>query len=282
MLCLEAPAKINWLLYVLGKRDDGYHEILSLMQKVDLCDRLSLAPRENEIALESDLPIPAGENLVMKAALLLKREAGTGKGAHIKLEKAVPLQAGLGGGSSDAAAALVGLNKLWGLGLSSGDLAQLGGKLGSDVPFFLGHSLAIAGGRGESLEPAGESRALYLLIVKPLFGVQTAWAYMRLKGYTKLTKAHNNIKIFLRALRKGDFDALREFRSGNDLEAGVLGAFPEIMRIKSGLREKGAVYSAMTGSGSAVFGLFPDKGLAEKAAREVCLSWWCRVVRSIL
>jgi len=283
MLSLEAPAKINWLLYVLGKRDDGYHEILSLVQKVDLRDRVALKPREDgKITLKSDLPVPPGQNLVVKAALLLKNETGAKDGVHIRLEKSVPVEAGLGGGSSDAAAALLGLNALWRLKLSREDLMELARRLGSDVPFFLGQSCAVVAGRGEALEPAAPGSPVYILIVKPFFGVGTAWAYGRIKGYTELTKAQNNIKIFLRALREGDFNALREFRAGNDLEPGVLGAFPEIMRIKAALREKGAVYSSMTGSGSAVFGLFAEGRLAERAAKEICLSSWCRVVRSIV
>jgi len=283
MLSLEAPAKINWLLYVLGKRDDGFHEILSLVQKIDLRDKLIISAREDgKITLESDLAVPPAENLVMKAALLLKKETGAKDGADIKLEKSVPVEAGLGGGSSDAAAVLLALNTLWGLRLSKNGLMELGKRLGSDVPFFLNGPCAITAGRGEVLEPAVPAREIYILLAKPLFGVSSSWAYGRLKGYTELTKAQKNIKIFLRALREGDFNALREFRSGNDLEPGVLGAFPEIMNIKAALREKGAVYSSMTGSGSAVFGLFTGAGPAERAAREICLSRWCRVVRSLI
>lgn len=283
MISTGAPAKINWLLYVLGKRDDGYHEILSVMQRVDLSDKLSFAPSEDEkIQLESDVPIPQDENLITRAALLLRKETGSRAGARIKLQKMIPLEAGLGGGSSDAAATLEALNKLWGLRLTPGDLTELGAKLGCDVPFFLGGPGAIASGRGECLEDASFGEPLFILIVKPPFGVRTPWAYSLLKGYTGLTKARENIKILIRALRERDFSALQEFTEGNDLEPGVLRACPEIERIKTALREKGAVFSSMSGSGSAVFGLFRTSAAAQKAGRELCLSFWCRVVRSIV
>lgn len=278
-----APAKINWLLHVLGKRDDGYHEVLSLMQKVDLSDKLSFEPLSaDDIILESDVPVPKNENLVYRAALLLKKETGCKSGARIKLQKLIPMAAGLGGGSSDAACTLSSLNEVWGLKLTPAGLKELGAKLGSDVPFFLDGSGAIATGRGEIIEYAPLGGPFFILIVKPSFGVSTPWAYSLLKDYTGLTKARENIKIFIRALREGDFSALTGLGRVNDLEPGVLRACPEIERIKTALREKGAVFSSMSGSGSAVFGLFRTSGEAEKAGRELCLSFWCRVVRSVV
>ncbi len=277
MLSVSAPAKINWLLFVLGKRDDGYHEILSLMQRVSLSDTLTLE-KAGEITLRSALPLPVRDNLVWKAASLLKESTGYKGGARITLQKEVPAEAGLGGGSSDAAAALSGLNRLWGLGLGERELFALGAKLGSDVPFFLGPPAAVAGGRGDVIEKADCGKPVYLLLAKPPFGVSTSLAYRGVKGFHRLTKASEKIKIFLRALSEGDYSAL-DGAGGNDLEAGVLPANPEIARIKAALRQKGALYAAMSGSGSAVFGLFEKKEQAEKAASG--MGWWHRVAETL-
>jgi 4-diphosphocytidyl-2-C-methyl-D-erythritol kinase len=280
MLVLRAPAKINWLLFVLGKRDDGFHEILSLAQKVDLCDGISFEP-SGELVLEADCPIPAGDNLVWKAACLLKTHTGHKGGARIRLVKKIPVEAGLGGGSSDAAAALVGLNRLWGLGLDEKELSALGASLGSDVPFFLGGSAAVMRGRGEVVETAAAGGGLVLLITKPPFGVSTAWAYRAVKKYSELTKAERNIKIFIRALREADGPALVK-AGGNDLEEGVFGAHPELGGMKRALITKGALYAGMSGSGSALFGLFPGRGPADSARVGLeGAGWWATVVRTL-
>lgn len=279
MLTLPAPAKINWFIFIPGKRDDGYHEIRSLMQRVDLCDQLTFELADS-LQLESDSPIPVAENIVWKAALLLKEHAGqkAEKGARITLKKNIPMQAGLGGGSSDAAAALTGLNRLWGLGLPQADLCRLGAKLGSDVPFFLGPPCAMVSGRGEQTSPVRLETPMELLLVKPSFGVSTTWAYRSLARYRGLTKVEDNIKLFIRALRNGDLDRLEEL-GVNDLEAGVLPAFPEISRIKAALREAGALYARMSGSGSAVFGIFQDGRAARKAASK--MKWRCMAARTV-
>ncbi len=277
MLTQSAPAKINWFLFIPGKRDDGYHEVRSLMQCVDLGDELSFEASDT-LSLEANCAIPTYENSVWKAALLLKEQAGTEMGARITLKKNVPTEAGLGGGSSDAASALLGLNRLWGLGLSAAELSRLGAKLGSDVPFFLGARCSLVSGRGEITEPVGLERSFALLIVKPSFGVSTPWAYRALTSYTRLTKARNNIKLFIRALREGDLESL-DALGGNDLETGVLPAYPEISRIKNALKREGASYVMMSGSGSSVFGVFGDEEAARQAAGK--MSWWCRTARTV-
>ncbi|MDA8388002.1 MAG: 4-(cytidine 5'-diphospho)-2-C-methyl-D-erythritol kinase [Nitrospiraceae bacterium] len=277
MLTLSAPAKINWFIFIPGKRDDGYHEIRSLMQRLDLCDRLTFEPSDS-LSLESDCAIPAAENIVWKAALLLKEHAGAEKGARMTLRKNIPVEAGLGGGSSDAAAALLGLDRLWRLGLSRAELSGLAARLGSDVPFFLGPPCAVASGRGEQTSPVSLERPMDLLLVKPSFGVPTGWAYRSLSRYSGLTKTEDNIKLFIRALKGGELGRL-EGLGGNDLEAGVLPAFPEIGRIKAALRKEGALYVRMSGSGSAVFGIFPDGWTARKAAAK--MDWWCLPARTV-
>lgn len=279
MLSFCAPAKINWLLSVLGKRDDGYHEILSLAQCVELCDELSFEPFD-ALVLESDCPIPVPENLIWKAALVLKDFSGTEKGARITLTKNIPIEAGLGGGSSDAAYTLLGLNELWGLGLDKKRLSALGAKVGSDVPFFLSGPAALVSGRGETAKPVDLGKPVWLVLVKPDFGVSTAWAYRTLRRYSGLTKARDNIRLFIRALRGGQISGLGALPGGNDLEPGVVAAFPEIGRIKAELKNRGALYVSMSGSGSAVLGLFADKRAAERAAER--MPWWCRAVQSIV
>ncbi len=277
MFTLPAPAKINWLLFVLGKRDDGYHEIRSLMQCVDLADQLDFEASDT-LSLEANCSIPTSENAVWKAALLLKEHAGTEKGARITLRKNVPMEAGLGGGSSDAASALMGLNRLWELGLSLKELSLLGAKLGSDVPFFLGARCSLVSGRGEITKPVGLEGSFALLIVKPSFGVPTPRAYRALSRYTRLTKARNNIKLFIRALKDGDLGSLEPL-GGNDLETGVLPAYPEISRIKDALKREGSSYVMMSGSGSSVFGVFRDEEAARRASGK--MSWWCRICSTI-
>ncbi len=277
MLSLPAPAKINWFIFVPGKRDDGYHEIRSLMQLVDLSDRLTFESADS-LSLDSDCPIPAAENIVWKAALLLKEHTGTEKGARITLKKTIPSEAGLGGGSSDAAAALLGLDRLWGLGLPREALLRLGARLGSDVPFFLGPPCSLVSGRGEQASPVGLKKPLDLLLVKPSFGVSTGWAYRSLARFSRLTKAEENIKLFIRALKDGELDRL-EGLGENDLEAGVLSAYPEISRIKAALRKQGALYARMSGSGAAVFGIFPDGRTARSAAAS--MGWWCMTAKTV-
>ncbi len=136
MLTLKAPAKINWFLNILGMREDGFHEIQSLMQKITLYDELAFSPSDS-LKLTTDVPVVLEQNLVYRAAMLLKETYGVSEGASIHLDKKIPMGAGLGGGSSDAASALVGLNELWSLGLSLNELSEIAGSIGSDVPFFL-------------------------------------------------------------------------------------------------------------------------------------------------
>src|SRR6476469_7269340 len=177
---VSAPAKVNLFLEVLGKRADGYHEIATLMLAIDLEDELDVAPAESgELSLTCDDPaLPTGpENLVLKAASRLRAETGTSAGARIHLRKRIPWAAGLGGGSSDAAAALEGLNELWKLGLSTAALARVGSDIGSDVPFFLNGPAAWCTGRGEVVTPVKVGKPLDLVLVKPAEGLGTAEVY---------------------------------------------------------------------------------------------------------
>ncbi|MBS1113112.1 MAG: ispE, partial [Nitrospirae bacterium] len=213
-ISLKAPAKINWFLSVLNKREDGYHNIISPMQCVDLFDTLSFEEAE-ELRVLSDLDIPAEMNLVHKAAVLLKKVSLHKSGAMIELKKNIPVAAGLGGGSSDAAYTLIGLNRLWGLNFDKGVLMRLAAELGSDVPFFLAGPLALIEGRGERVTELSTEGSMIILLVKPEIAVSTSWAYNLFE--TRLTKKPVDIKLFCQALVRKNFAFLRD-TVFNDLE----------------------------------------------------------------
>ncbi len=277
MLSLEAPAKINWFLSVKGKRDDGYHDILSLMQCVSLFDVLSFED-EAEIELISDLDLPARENLVYRAAVLLKRTARFNGGARIILKKNIPMAAGLGGGSSDAAYTLIGLNELWRLGMNEKELMELSCRIGSDVPFFIGGLFSVVEGRGEIVQRMTTNSSLAVLLVKPDIGISASWAYS--KYVPELTKKSVDIKLFCLALENRDFASLREMVF-NDLEKGVVEKYRVVDDIKDKLLESGAEVASMSGSGSVVFGVFSSDEKARRASLRMGNNW-CRVVRTLV
>jgi 4-diphosphocytidyl-2-C-methyl-D-erythritol kinase len=282
-LSLMAPAKINWFLNVIRKRDDGYHNIISLMQCISLYDEL-MFERSDMIEVMSNLDIPLEDNLVYKAASLLKQYTSYRGGAKIVLHKDIPVSAGLGGGSSDAAYTLSGLNTLWGIGLNNKALSSIGSKIGSDVPFFLNAPCAIAEGRGEKILPREINSSFMLLLIKPPVSVSTSWAYSsfdKLKiSNSKLTKKPADIKLFCQALENRDFSCLSNMIN-NDLEKVIINQHPVVGSLKKKLLEKGALISAMTGSGPTVFGVFDSRDIAEKAV-EAMKPYWCRVVQTIV
>jgi 4-diphosphocytidyl-2-C-methyl-D-erythritol kinase len=282
---LKAPAKINWFLKVIGKRDDGYHNIISLMQCIRLYDDL-VFEHADTIEAVSDLDIPPDDNLVYKAASLLKQYTSYRKGAKIILHKDIPLGAGLGGGSSDAAYTLLGLNMLWGLKLNNEEISSIGAEIGSDVPFFLNGPFAIVEGRGEKVSPFKINSSTVLLLVKPPISVSTVWAYasfdkLRIHGghVKPLTKKTFDIKLVCQAFKKQDFASLSTMLS-NDLEKVIIDRYSVVGEIKNRLLERGVVISAMSGSGPTVFGVFESKEEALSAAKEMG-SNWCRVVTTI-
>ena len=277
MFTLHAPAKINWFLSVLGKRDDGYHEIRSLMQCVDVYDTL-LFEENDTLEVISDLKdLPVEQNLVYRAAMLMQTIAGGKKGARITLKKEIPLAGGMGGGSCDAAVTLIGLNRLWHMNLGTERLREVGTSIGSDVPFFINSVYALVEGRGEVITPLSGAPAVPLLLVNPGIPVSTAWAYKACQ--IGLTKKTVDIKLFCQTLDSGDF-ALLQSLMVNDLEEAVIGVYPEIGRVKDRLRLLGAAASAMSGSGSTVFGVFRSAEDAQNAARNID-SPWCRAVTTL-
>jgi 4-diphosphocytidyl-2-C-methyl-D-erythritol kinase len=280
-LSLKAPAKINWFLQITKNRKDGYHNIFSLMQCVSLYDEL-IFDYADSIAVESDMDIPVSDNLVYKAAALLKKCVSYGKGARIIVKKHIPASAGLGGGSSDAACTLSGLNILWGLGLQNQELSSIGAHLGSDIPFFFNAPAALVEGKGDRVNSLHIKQSFMLLLVKPYVDVSTAWAYAsfdQLRGHT-LTKKPIDIKLFCRALEKQDYLTLTKILS-NDLEEVVVREYPAVREIQHKLTEMGAEVSAMSGSGPTVFGIFRNKKKAEKAATAMKPNW-CRIVQTLI
>ncbi len=284
-LNLRTPAKINWFLKVTGKRDDGYHNIISLMQCISLYDDLILEHADT-IEVVSDLDIPPDDNLVYKAASLLKKYTSYRKGAKIVLQKDIPIGAGLGGGSSNAAYTLSGLNMLWGLELNNEELSSIGAEIGSDVPFFFNGPSAIVEGRGEKVSPVKLNSSMVLLLVKPQISVSTAWAYASFDKLndSRLTKKTIDIKLLCQAFKKQDFASLSTMLS-NDLEKVITERYPVVGEIKNRLIERGVVISAMSGSGPTVFGVFYNKDLAEKTIEAMWPSaygGWYKVVETLI
>jgi len=284
-MTLTAPAKINWFLKVIGKRDDGYHEIRSLMQCVSLSDKLIFEHSER-ITVITDAPIPLQGNLVCRAARMLQEISGTSQGVKITLKKEIPLAAGLGGGSSDAAVTLMGLNRLWKLNLSVDDLVGLGTRLGSDIPFFFSGPAAIVEGKGEIVRPV-PMRSYILLLVKPRFEVSTAWAYREIDETNEipmrngglLTKEDNSFTLLYHAFEKGDFSSLSSLLR-NDFEPYMIRRFPVVGEIKKNLLRSGALFTSMSGSGPTIFGVFEEFRDAEKASERM-IPYWCRTVHTV-
>ena len=264
-LQFKTPAKINLGLHIHKKREDGFHELETILQMVTWFDELQLEGTCEKVELFCDTPeIPNDEtNLVVKAARLLQKHfPGRCAGVKITLKKSIPSGAGLGGGSGNAAGVLLALNHLWDLKISRENLIALSGELGSDVPFFLISPCAIGTGKGEILEPIKNPINLYVLMIYPNLPLSTPWVYDNLK--LKLTKHKNNISILTNFLMRSDFAQLGAALY-NDLEPIVFQRYPEILEIKNELLRSGAGGALLSGSGSTVFGIFDNPDLAKKA-----------------
>jgi len=253
-LRLPAPAKLNLFLHVVGRRADGYHLLQTAFRLIDLCDWITIAPREDgEIRLSAGLPgVPDEQNLVMRAARLLQAEADVRAGATLGIDKRIPLGGGLGGGSSDAATTLVGLNRLWRARLPHAELARLALRLGADVPFFLFGGNAFAEGIGERLAPLALDPAWYV-VMTPGIGVPTAAIF----AAPELTRDAKPIKIT--AFFKGF--------GRNDLEPVVCARFPEVAEHLAWLRAFGD--ARMSGSGSSVFAEFGSEAEARAVVARI-------------
>ncbi len=263
---LKAYGKINLGLDVVRKREDGYHEVRMIMQTVSVYDSLELAKTETPgIKLETNLdwlPVDEG-NLAYRAADMLMQEFGIKKGVHIRLEKNIPVAAGMAGGSTDAAAVLKGVNELFSLGLSEQELMKRGVKLGADVPYCIMGGTALSEGIGEILTPLSAIPVCHLLIAKPEVGVSTKFVYENLRA-NELEK-HPDIDGMAEAVRNGDLAGVIN-RLENVLETVTIPSYPIIDEIKSFMKAHGAENVLMSGSGPTVFGIYTSEELLHEAA----------------
>ncbi|GIP01423.1 4-(cytidine 5'-diphospho)-2-C-methyl-D-erythritol kinase [Paenibacillus lautus] len=251
----KAPAKINLMLDVLHKRPDGFHEVEMVMTMIDLADRLEMSEQKRDTIIITSQAgyIPLDEkNLAFQAARLIKERYDVKKGVHIHLDKKIPVAAGLAGGSSDAAATLRGLNRLWGLGIPQEELLALGAELGSDVPFCVTGGTALATGRGEVLTPIPNPPQCWVIVAKPPINVSTAEVYGRLRS--EQIQRHPSAERMVEALTQGSFQQMCQ-SLGNVLEEVTLKMHPEVQQLKEGMLKLGADGALMSGSGPTVFGL---------------------------
>lgn len=264
MIKRKSYAKINLFLKVLGKREDGYHDIITLMQRISLCDEMTFSERGSKIVVRcpgSDLPEDEG-NIIFKAAKALFSYAQETRGVEIKVDKKIPVAAGLGGGSSNAATTITTLNTMMNLNLSTDELLTIGAKLGADVPFFVLGKTAWAYGIGDKLRIADAIPKLWLVLVNPGFEVSTKEVYGNVKlGLTKDTIKYNMPRS------KTVSQIVDELY--NDLEGVSSRLYPAIPKIKERLIAHGALGSLMSGSGPTVFGIFESRNSALKAEEEL-------------
>lgn len=275
---LKAPAKVNFRLDVLRRRPDGYHDLRMIMQRIDLCDEVNITLRDTPgirvTCGRAGVPDGPG-NIAWRAAEALLALSANQAGIDIDIKKNIPVAAGLGGGSSDCASVLIGLNDLLGLKLAPTRLMEIGVKLGADVPFFIYRQNAIAEGVGEKLSPVTIPRDIWLVLVNPNIHVSTAWVYQNLQLTS--SREENTIPCF--------YGSIAEVCAvlANDLETVTMGRFPVIGSIKASLSKAGACGTLMSGSGPTVFGIFAD----ENAARGACSTlkkndrWFVTVAKTL-
>ncbi len=283
----KSGCKVNLLLNTLGKRADGFHELETVIQPVPLFDELVFARGGEGVQLTCSEPsLPADStNLVHRAAAAFLETAGIRDGVKIRLEKKIPLAAGLGGGSGNAAITLLGLNELFGQPLPADQLNHLAANLGSDVPFFLQNRPALATGRGEhvtSFEPFPALRGAFILLIHPGFGVSTAWAYQRLSRFPDaLNGDTGRAQRLVTRLQTSD---LRSAGSAfyNSLEAPVLNKYPLLALFQEFLRENGAAATLMSGSGSTTFALAENESKAETLKEQFVMKFGRTVWTSVV
>lgn len=282
-LSLRAPAKVNWSLEVLGRRPDGYHEIRSVLQTIDLCDNVTLARHEAFVFSQEGPALPEGldpaDNLAYRAGLLLRERTGCRLGASVTLVKFVPAAMGLGGGSSDAAAVLRGLNRLWSLGLTPQQLVEMAAELGSDVPFFLFGGTALAQGRGERILPLPDVSPRWLVVAAPPLSLANKTRRM----YEALSEAH-----FSDGSRSDRLAA--KIRGGqpfedclsNVFQEAALALFPQLGSWRDAFLAAGARQVHLAGSGPALFALVPGRSAGEELAQRLTrLGLPCYLTRTL-
>ena len=265
MVRVHGNAKINLTLDILGKREDGYHEVAMVMQSIGLHDTVELERTEKGISLAVDVPgLEADErNLAWKAAALMRERFHLEGGVHIRLAKRIPIAAGLAGGSTDAAAVLRGMDELYGLEIPEDELCRLGAELGSDIPFCILGGTMLATGRGEMLKRLPDLPEMPVVLVKPRISVSTAWAYQNYDAHG--AERHPDNEAIQRAIAAGDREAVAKLLC-NVLESVTIKKYQEIARYKQMLLEQGAMASMMSGSGPTVFALARSGEQAEDMA----------------
>lgn len=254
---IPSYAKINLYLKIGKKLSSGYHNIQSVMQKVELSDSIAIEPlNEDRIIVESTNPELSGEeNLAYKAALLLKKKYKVRQGVRIFIEKNIPLEAGLGGGSSDAATALLNINKLWGLRMKEKQLIDLAAQIGSDVPFFIEGDAAVVEGIGDKIKRIKKSFSINVVLINPGFRVSTKWAYSAFDKQRPRIKTEADINALVRAIEKKDIKEIAN-NLHNDFEPIVIKRYKIINEIKNNLLRNDALNASVSGSGPTVFGIF--------------------------
>lgn len=275
---LRALAKINLGLDVLRRREDGYHELRMIMQTINMYDQLDMEISEEPgIKITTNLPyVPVNQNnLVYRAANMLMEEFQIKEGLTVDLQKMIPVAAGMAGGSSDAAAAMIGVNRLFRLGLSVKDLMERGVKIGADVPYCLLRGTALAEGIGDKLRALPACPDCYVLIGKPGISVSTKFVYENLRANE--LKTHPRIDEMLEAIQWHNLYKMADLME-NVLETVTIPQYPIIEEIKNHMKEHGALNAMMSGSGPTVFGLFDDKILAEQACEALRESHLARTV----
>ena len=271
-LHVRSFAKVNLALSVLGRRPDGFHEIRTVLQSIDLCDELEFWPcRELRLECHGAELLRNEDNLVWRAARALAKRVSAAEGAEIVLRKRIPLGSGLGGGSSNAAATLLGLARFWNLRVPAAELQNLACELGSDAPFFLCGGTALGTGRGEEIYPLAELPPVFLVVVYPGIPVSTAAAYGSLSLTLTSPGSANKIASFCERTQEGAGCLTGIF---NDFETSILPAYPAIRQAKILLEERGAVATLLSGSGSSVFGFFKDEESALAASRGSVRETW--------
>lgn len=262
---IKAHAKINLVLNIIGKRPDGYHDVDMIMQEVELCDMITVEKTLSSIELSGTGPLSYDEsNLAYKAAKLFFDVTGIRKGARIHVQKNIPICAGMAGGSTDAAAVIKALNILYGKPLTKRVLLKVSSRLGADVPYCIAGGTARATGIGDVITPIAQLRQKTVLIVKPPISISTPWAYSNLNYDTLI---HPDTESAIKAIESGDDNALYSL-IGNSFEKSVFASYPETGEIKEKMLSSGARASLMSGSGSAVFGIFDSEESAKNALDE--------------
>jgi 4-diphosphocytidyl-2-C-methyl-D-erythritol kinase len=278
---VRVPAKVNLHLEVLARRPDGFHELQTLLQSIDLYDELTASPAEDgcyELTVEPEGAVGADQdNLVSRAARELWRHLGARPGARVTLRKRIPVGGGLGGGSADAAAALLLFDALWGAGIDRGELNRIASLLGSDVPFFLDGGFALGLGRGEQVHGLADLDELGVVLVVPDIEISTAEVYGRL-----------DLRLTSPAQRANVMDLTADLRSGssweglvNDLQPVVLAGWPGVSEALDALRAAEPLHAAVSGSGAAVFGVFADVRAAQLASKTIGRGWRLHVGKTL-